>query len=258
MIDNISFHQFIVFFIAMTRIATITFTVPFFGFEAVPGQLKFGLAFLITLILFPFLEKVQTTIPQDMLPFIFMLLGEVLIGLVIGFASAILFVGIRYAGTLIGLEMGFGIVNVIDPQSGEQVSIIGQLKYLLALLLFLAMNGHHFLLELIQLSFQAVPAAGGIFQTDAVRQIMNLSSDIFVVAIKIASTTFTALFLTSVVMAVVARLVPQMNVFIVGFPLKISVGFIMMFLSLPFFMYAFGKMFMLFQKDVIGLVALLR
>ena len=110
----------------------------------------------------------------------------------------------------------------------------------------------------MQLSFQAVPVAGGIFQTSAVQKIMDLSSNIFIVAVKIASTTFAALFLTSVVMAVIARLVPQMNVFIVGFPLKISVGFIMMFISLPFFMYAFGKMFTLFQKEVISLIALLR
>ena len=133
---NVSFHQFILFFIIFIRVATIIATVPLFGFDAVPVQLKAGLSAMLAILVFPLVDKAGVRIPTEFLPFVLMIIHEVIIGMIIGFTANIIFVGIRFAGELIGLDMGFGIVNVIDPLSGEQVSIVGQFKYLLALLLF--------------------------------------------------------------------------------------------------------------------------
>lgn len=253
-IQNISFHEVIVYFLIFVRIATLVGTVPLFGYEAIPVQVKAGLSLLLSLLLYPLIDQSRLRIPLELLPFIIMVVNEVLIGLVIGFVMGIIFVGVRFAGTLIGLDMGFGIVNILDPQSGEQVSIIDQLKYLIALLLFLTFDGHHFIVRILKLCYDAVPIAGDNYSPGAVSEIVRMSGQIFAIGLKAGAASLAALFIASVMMAITARLVPQMNIFIVGFPLKIAVGYTMLIISLPFFAYMFEKFYQLFQRDVIKIL----
>ena len=208
---NISLHQFIVFFLGFVRIATILCTVPIFGFNAVPNTVKAGLAFLISLILFPVIEAGEFKIPVDLWPFILMVLKEVLVGLIIGIATAFLFIGIQMAGELVGLDMGFGIVNVLDPLSGEQVSIMGQFQYVLALLLFLSIDGHHFFLQAIKATYDVIPINGAVFAGGISGKLVQMSSKIFIIAIKIGGPALAALFVTSFVMGIIARTVPQIH-----------------------------------------------
>jgi len=253
-IQNITFHQFIVFFIGFVRIATIISTVPIFGYSSIPIPVKIGLAFFISWVLFPLIEAGDFVIPLDFLPFIVMVLKEVIVGLIFGLATNFMFVGIQMAGELIGLDMGFGIVNIIDPLSGDQVSIMAQFKYILSLLLFLIINGHHFLLNALRSSFIAIPLGGANFTSLITDQIITMSTSIFKIALQIGGPILVALFLTSFVMGIVARTVPQMNIFIIGFPLKISVGMIMLTLSLPLFTYVFGKLLDEFEISILRII----
>lgn len=254
---NVSFHQFILFFLIFARVSTILVTVPIFGFDAVPVHVKAGLAAMFALLLFPFLDKTGLEIPTEFIPFVIIVMNEVIIGVVIGFTANIIFVGIRFAGEIIGLDMGFGIVNVIDPLSGEQVSIVGQFKYLLALLLFLGINGHHFLIQALKLSFDIVPMASGSFSTVSVSKLISMSGEIFTVAVKVASAAIGVLFISNFIMGIIARIVPQMNIFIIGFPIKISVGFVMIFITLPFFLYIFNKIYHMFERDLIEIMKII-
>jgi flagellar biosynthetic protein FliR len=254
---DVTFHQFILFFIIFVRIATIVVTVPFFGFEAVPLHVKAGLSALLSILIFPFVDNVGVRIPTEFVPFVIMIMNEVIIGMVIGFAANILFVGVRFAGELIGLNMGLGIANIIDPLSGEEVSIIGQLEYLLAILLFLCINGHHFLIQALKLSFDIIPVTKTFYSAITVKKLISMSGEIFTVAVKVGSTTLGALFVTSFIMAILARTVPQMNIFIVGFPVTISVGFVMILVSLPFFVYIFNKFYYVFERDIIELMKII-
>jgi flagellar biosynthetic protein FliR len=158
------------------------------------------------------------------------------------------------AGELIGVDMGFGIVNIIDPMSGEQVSLIGQYKYILSLLLFLIINGHHFLLNALRGSFLAIPLGAANFRGMITDQIIFMSTEIFKIAIQISGPALVALFLTTFVMGIIARTVPQMNIFIVGFPLKIFVGLFMLAISLPLFVYVFGKLFGRFETSILSII----
>ena len=164
-------------------------------------------------------------------------------GLILGFVVLLLFIGIQFAGQLAGLQMGFGIVNVIDPQSSEQVSIIGQFLNILAILLVLTLNGHHLILQGLVHSFEVVPLGGIEFKEVVMQKLVVLSNEVFIIAIKISIPVLLSLFLISVAMGILARTVPQMNVFIVGFPLKIGVGMAMLALSLPLFQMVLVKMF---------------
>ncbi|RKY89480.1 flagellar type III secretion system protein FliR [candidate division KSB1 bacterium] len=254
---NLSFHQFIVFFLGFVRIATILCTVPVFGFNAVPNAVKAGLAFLVSLVMYPIIDAGNFRIPIQLWPFIFLVLKEVTVGLIIGLSTAFLFVGIQMAGQLVGLDMGFGIVNVLDPLTGEQVSIMGQFQYVLALIIFLLMDGHHFFLQAIKASYDVIPVGGVVFSKMISGKIVEMSGKIFIIALKIGGPALAALFLTDFVMGIVARTVPQMNIFIVGFPLKISVGLLIVGLSLPLFIYVFDKLVEVFKHDVVQLIQIL-
>ncbi len=254
---NISFHEFVVFFIAFTRIATILAVLPIFGFNGTPSLAKAGMSFLITMVLFPLVSQGDFVIPIQLLPFIIMILKEVIVGLIIGFTANFLFVGIQYAGELIGLDIGFGIVNIVDPQSGEQVSIIGEFLYVISILLFLIFNGHHFFLEGLNYSFEVIPINTVEFSEAFIHHMIKMSSNIFMIALKIGGPILVATFTTSFVMGIIARTVPQMNIFIVGFPLKIAVGFIMLISTMPFFVFIFEKLYHLMQNDISNIIKMM-
>jgi flagellar biosynthetic protein FliR len=258
MIENLTFHQCIVFFIGFVRIATIVATVPIFGYYGVPVIVKAGFSFFITWVLYPLIDSGTFTIPVDFLPFVLMVMKEVFIGLIIGLASNFLFIGLQMAGELIGIDMGFGIVNIIDPMSGEQVSLMSQFQYIVAILLFIILNGHHFLLNALRSSFVAVPLGSAHLSGLITAQIARISADIFKIALQIGGPAIVVLFMTSFVMGIIARTVPQMNIFIVGFPLKISVGLAMVWVSLPLFGYVFEKLFDNFQESIVGIIQVMR
>ncbi len=251
---NITFHEFIVFFIGFIRIATILVTVPIFGYSSVPGPVKVGLALFVGWVLYPVLDHGGFEIPTELLPFIIVALKEVVVGLIIGIAANFIFIGVQMAGELIGMDMGFGIVNIIDPMSGEQVSIIGQFKFILSLLLFLIINGHHFLLNALRGSFIAVPIGTANFTQFLTTHIIAMSTEIFKIALQISGPALVALFLTSFVMGIIARTVPQMNIFIVGFPVKIFVGMTIISVTLPLFIYAFGKIVDRFEVSLLKVI----
>jgi len=256
-IINISFHQFVVFFIGFVRIATIIATVPIFGYNSIPIPVKIGLAFFISWVLFPTYEAGDFEVPVEFLPFCILVIKEVVVGMIIGLSTQFLFAGVQMAGEIVGIDMGFGIVNIVDPTTGEQVSIIGQFKYLLSLLLFLSINGHHFLLNALYSSFTVIPLGGAHFTRLITTEIIMLSKEIFIIALKIGGPALVVLFLANFVMGLIARMVPQMNIFIVGFPLKISVGFIMLWASMPLFAYVFGKYLNGFENSVIKIIQLM-
>lgn len=166
---------------------------------------------------------------------------EAVIGGMIGFAFSILFWAIRMAGDLIGLQMGFSIVNVIDPNSTGQVSLIGEFKYVIAMLILLLTNGHHLMITALIDSYRVIPVGGGVFGFGVYDGLLRLSATAFVTAVKIGAPAMITLLLTDVALGILARTVPQMNIFIVGFPLKIGVGLFVLGLSLPLLMKLFSR-----------------
>jgi len=214
------------------RISAIVITMPLIGNRSVPVRVKAGVSLLIALLLFP---SIGYDGPYDTFSFFIGCLGEVFIGIVIGFIGQIIFAGIQLAGQLIGFQMGFAIVNVVDPVTSAQVSIIAQLQYLFALLIFLAFDGHHVFLMAIVESYRCIPPLGFSNSAALVNYIVTLSKDVFSVAATIGAPVIALLLLISVGLGIIARTVPQINVFIVGFPLKIAVGLIAFGIVFPFF-----------------------
>lgn len=229
--------QMSLFLLIFVRISGIIIISPVFGSRNIPGSLKTGLTLYLALIILPFITSTEMpAVPQTLIPYIILLVSELIFGIIIGFASSLVFSAVQMTGSLLDMQIGFGVVNVFDPQAGQQVPLIGNFKYILALLLFLIVNGHHILLTAIVDSFKLVPITGVVFSNSITNMMVNMISGIFTLAFKITVPVLAALIITDIALGILARTMPQMNVFIVGVPAKIIVGIFVLSVTLPFFM----------------------
>jgi len=244
--------QFHIFLLILLRVSALLIVAPIFGHRLFLARAKVGLAVMVSIVVFPLVDGFD--VPEGFFPYVVMMVGEVILGLVLGYVVLLLFIGIQFAGQLAGLQMGFGIVNVIDPQSHDQISIIGQFLNILAILMVLTLDGHHIILNGLLGSFEVVPLGGVVLQASIAHKLIALSSEVFVIAIKISAPILVALFLISTAMGVLARTVPQMNVFIVGFPVQLAVGLSMLVATLPLFQIIVERAIHLIERDVFALI----
>lgn len=245
------------FLLIFARVTGIFTSAPVFSSRNVSVTIKAGLSLAMTYILFPLVYDSKTVVPDGFIVYIFTVAGEYLIGLIFGFASSLVFSAVQMAGQLLDMQIGFGVINVFDPQSGQQLPLVGNFKYILAVMVFLATNGHHILLSALFASFKMIPVTASAFQTAAAGIIVDMVGQMFVIAFKICLPVLVAIFLMDVALGILARTMPQMNIFIVGIPGKIIVGLFILSLSVPFYILflevAFDGMF----RDIYRLLATL-
>ncbi len=171
------------------RVASALAVMPVFGYRGLALPVKAGLSAFIAMLLLPTIAMADGMDFKGMglLSFLGLALPEITAGLILGMTTNFIFFGVEMAGQLIGIQMGFGIVAVLDPMTETQVSIISQLQYLFAILIFLSFNGHHFLLEGLARSYVAAPLGGVTLPSGLLGIVVKLSGDIFVAAFKIAA-----------------------------------------------------------------------
>lgn len=224
-----------VFLLVMARVGGIFSVGPVFSNRAVPRQIKVLLTVLISMIMFTGLQLIPPVIPTKLGPFTLYLAGEMIIGLIIGFVAQLTFAAIQLAGQAIDMQMGFGVVNVIDPVYGTQAPLVGSFKNILALLLFLATNSHHYLIAALYKSYETIPVFGlGLTGgKEASSMIIDMFGSMLVTGIKLAIPVVGAIFVAEVALGIIARTMPQMQVFFVGIPAKIFLGIVLLILILP-------------------------
>lgn len=242
---------------SLFRISGFFVAAPFWGYRIIPNAVKVPIVLALAFSVGPVVLGLGPVAPNSLWTAAGWAMREVMIGALVGFCFATLFWAVRMAGDLIGLQMGFSIVNVIDPNSTEQVSLIGEFKYLIAMLILLVIDGHHLMIAALVDTYRVVPVGSGLPGGNALDLIIRLSGATFVSAIKIGAPVIVTLLLTDVVMGIVARTVPQMNIFIVGFPLKIGIGFLFLAASLPFLAQLFTRTLGQIQIDTQRIVAAL-
>ena len=249
--------QFHILLLILLRVSSVLIAAPIFGHRSYLSRAKIALSFMVTLIVFPIVADQGFEVPEGIFAYVLMMISEVIMGLILGFIVLLIFVGIQFAGQLAGLQMGFGIVNVIDPQSSNQISILGQFLNILAILFLLSLNGHHVILNGLLYSFDVVPLGGVTVPNAVMGQLITLCAQVFVIGVKISAPILVALFLVSVAMGILARTVPQMNVFIVGFPVQIGVGMIALSLSLPLFYLVMERIIDVLERDLVTVIRML-
>jgi len=251
---GIPFERISVFLLILFRISAFLLSAPIFGSAYVPARTKIGLSLLLSVILLPIVEKANFSPPNEFFTYGIVIFREIMAGVIIGYSARLVFVGIDFAGQVIGLQMGFGIVNIIDPKYDIQISIIAQFQGLVAILIFLGINGHHWLLRALAKSFETIPLSGFAYSEDAAAILSKMSGDIFVVAFKIGAPVIVTLFLTNVTLGVLAKAIPQMNIFMMSFPLTITVGLLSLAASLQILGYMLPKIFHQIQNDIATLI----
>ena len=234
-IFNLNYAEFERFLFVFFRVGALILFVPVLGSRQVPASMKIGLILFTSIVIFPLVQARPLPEPQGIFDLAVFLLSDVTIGLGIAYITRLIFAAVQIAGTVVDFQMGFGVVNVIDPQTDTQVSVTAQFHNIIAVLIFLAVDAHHFIIQAIVESFFIINPAEINFSSLTPEYMLYLFSGTFTTAVKIAAPIMAILFFLSVGLGLVARTVPQMNVFIVGFPLQIGVGLLMVGLSLSFF-----------------------
>lgn len=222
------------FLLILCRWAGMIMLSPVFGARGVPAMVKLGLAAVITVILYPLILAGNPQIPSDTLAYVALIIKETLVGLVIGFVIYAITAILEGAGKLIDLSMSFNMSGAIDPVFGVQSALMGNFQIVLAIMLILATNAHHYLIAAMVKSYTYVP-----INPEGIPLGLNfyilLIRNIFSLAVQLALPVVGALFLVEIGVGLLMRVVPQMNIFAVIFPVKILFGFVILFLYIAFF-----------------------
>lgn len=238
---DLALRRLDVLLLVFARMLGIFTTAPVFSNQQVPIQVRVAISMGATLIILPLYGQVE--VPGGFPGLAPLVVQELLVGMVLGFVAVLVFTCVQLAGELLDIDMGFSIMNVLDPLTQQQAPVVGNFMHILALLMFLAIDGHHGLLLAVMDSFAVVPIGQLALTAALQRQMLDLTGDIFRIGLALASPVLAALFLVTVAMAVVSRAVPQMNVFIVGMPAKAAAGLAMLAVLLPLYAVAFRALF---------------
>jgi len=217
----------------LVRILALLSVAPLLSHRAIPVRLRVALALAIAIVLVPVVESppIADALTGAGLA---LLVQNIALGVLIGFTVRLVFASLEVAGEIVGLQMGLSYAGFFNPASGQSQNAVGNFMSLLALLMFVAIDGHLWLLHALAESFRLYPLTGGTALPIDFGQAARLGADIFSVGLTIALPFVAVMLLTNIVLGVLARVAPQLNIFAVGFPLTILVGLSLLFLLLPY------------------------
>ena len=231
------------------RVGALFSIMPVLGERRVPMRIRAGLAVLISLLIAPLLGPMPAVDPLSATAML-ITLQQIVIGVAMGLLIQLVFNAVMLAGESIAITMGLGFALMNDPQNGVSVPSVSQFYLIMATLVFLALDGHHAVLWLLVRSFEVVPV-GEELGADAIWLLVELGSVIFSGALAIAVPGLAAMLSINMIMGVMTRSAPQLNIFSVGFPMTMTVGFISIMLTLPAFGIGFEALLEDMQASVV-------
>jgi len=229
------------FYWPLVRVSGLMAIAPIIGGKQVPVRIRVGLAVLFTLVILPFTGTTPVVEPLSA-EGVLITAQQFLIGVAMGFMLQLIFNAVALAGENIAMTMGLGFAVMSDPQNGVQVPVVGQFFMIMATLLFLALNGHHAALEMMAASFDYMPVATIGLGSEVLWQLLEWFGVLFRGAVSIALPAVAALLTVNLVMGVMTKAAPQLNIFSVGFPVTMTVGFVVILVSLPSFLPIFENL----------------
>ncbi|MDQ1298970.1 MAG: flagellar biosynthesis protein FliR [Campylobacterota bacterium] len=218
------------FILLFVRFSALFMAVPIFSHANIPMSLKAAMAFFFTVVFFDSLPALQ--IPLDSLSMTVAILGEMLFGLAVGIILQLAYHVITFAGGQISFMMGFSLASAIDPQSGVSMPIVNQFLALVALMILLAADLHHWIILLASESIATVPLGGFMVTPELFRYIMHGMMNMFVVGFMIAFPITALSMLADVIFGMLMKTMPQFNLLVIGMPIKIGVAFLVLMATL--------------------------
>jgi flagellar biosynthetic protein FliR len=233
-IDSAQLDAWLALFIfPLTRILALLATAPVFSNAAMPARLRLVAGLAIAMALAPALPPPPPIIAGSWLG-LTVIVEQLLIGSMMGFALRIAFAAIDVAGELIGLQMGLSFATFFDPVAGGQTPVMTQFLGLLTALFFLAMNGHLLAIYLVAESFTVLPISSLPFHAVSLAALVKAASMMFSLGVLLALPLITALLVTNLALGVLSRVAPALNLYAVGFPVTMALGFLVLLLCLPY------------------------
>ncbi len=237
------------FVLTFVRLSGLMIALPVLSYPMVTTRLRIALAVMMSFILFPTLEQ-STVVFTSNLGLFVAVAKELIIGLMLGVGTRIIFESFSWAGAVIGRQMGIAMANVMDPTSGTQIPIVSQFWLLIVVTYFFAVNGHQMLFETLYRNFETVPVGTAIISNTSGRLLLNTGAIAFLNAFQFSAPAIVFLLLVDTAIAFTARILPQMNIFMVTLPLKITTGLIVLIISLDMFAMLFDIVYQGIQEHI--------
>jgi flagellar biosynthetic protein FliR len=251
----INIADFILLLLVFLRISSAIIVAPFLGSRGIPVTIKLFLSLVISYIIYLTLDKnLFPPIEANWILFVFAV-KEIIAGLIMGFMLQFVFFAVNYAGTLIGFDMMLNMAEVFNPNEDVQSNIIGEMLYYGALMIFILINGHHYLIQSLNYSYKVIPVGSFTISESLHLYLVKLTASVFVLAVKIASPILVSFFLVHIAEGIIARMIPQMQVFFVTQPLKLGLGIFLILLTLPLYIYMIKNLLVEYEKRLYILIS---
>ncbi len=220
------------FLYPLVRVLALIASAPIFGDQQTPVRVKIGLSVLLAILLGPTLSPMPS-VPVGSIPGVLIIIQQVIIGSAMGFTVRLIFSAVELAGELSGMLMGIGFASFYDIRTASNSAVISQWLGIIASLVFLTLNGHLMILSLIAESFHALPV-GQMMPAQGYYALVKWGASIFIYGLQISLPLLAALLITNLALGILNRAAQQLNLFAIGFPITLTIGFLILSVSLPY------------------------
>ena len=239
------------FLFILLRAGIVVSLLPFFGSRNFPAQFKIGFIVAIALILTP---VVELNVSKTGIPFVVM--REAIIGIILGLTARFIFLAVEMAGQVISNAMGLSIAAIFDPDFGESTQI-ARFYGMAAMLIFLSMDAHHDLIYVFVKSYEWLPG-GQISVKDLIPEVISVSGEMFLIALKISAPVVIAMLISHLLLGFIYKAAPQMNIFFIGYPVYIFVGFVVILMGIPVLTQVIGGYMNGIKDEMVRIIAIAR
>lgn len=250
----LNYELIVTFLLIFSRIGAFMVAVPLFGGPNTPGQVKGGMALVVSLIILPMVAPPQHQIAGGLLGFGLAVAREIGVGLLTGLICNMILQVLNIIGQIFDLHIGFLMSSFFDPAMGGQITLTAKFLYLMGIVLFFTLDGHHMLLMGMVRSFDILPLDTAIFSGGAMTILVKAFSRMVTVAVQISAPVIAVMLIIDICLGLLGRTAPQMNIFMLGFSLKIGAGILTMAVMVPLLGVVFQSLFRMMERDLYTLL----
>lgn len=230
---SFSIYDLEYFLLILTRVSCFVYVAPFFGMSNTPARVKISISFFISVLLYQVLTPTPAVIYDTVMEYALIVMKEAVAGLLLGLGSNICMSIVNFAGHIADMETGLSMVTLMDPNTKESVSITGAFYQYAFMMMLIATGMYRYLLGALADSFALIPVNGAIFRADSIlHSMITFMNEYIVIGFRIVLPIFCAILLLNAVLGILAKVAPQMNMFVVGIQLKILVGLSVILLTI--------------------------
>lgn len=256
-IELFSFERYYVFLVSLARMAAMVGALPIFNSSQAAIRLRLGLAVAISLLLFPVLDLSLSEQQRTPIGLGLIIIQEAALGMLLGFMVQLIFFALQFGATIVGYQMGLSAAEIMDPQHQQQVPLLSQFLNIIAILFFLALNVHHSLLRVIVDSYTILPPGHLEISGDAIPFVLNMTGEMFVLGLRLVTPVLVVLMLSMFILGIMSRVFSQLQVFMLSFPINISLALIIIGMSMGMILFMLEGEFYGLQESLLHVLQLL-